>query len=182
MEELDRITIQRAIKGDKRAFKAIYDHYSPFIWRVLFKMVSGDKNLAEELLQETFVKIHYALKTFRAESSFGTWAYRIAYNVAMHSVERRKRYSVFTPYEDQIAGNHRTDHYEDTEIVRKLLRELSHEDRFLLIAKEVDDFSYEDLSEITNISAGALRTRLHRLKENIRNRLVKIFPEAKVKC
>jgi RNA polymerase sigma-70 factor (ECF subfamily) len=181
MEDLDRITIQHAIKGDNRAFKAIYDHYSPFIWRVLFKMVSGDRNLAEELLQETFVKIHYALKTFRAESSFATWAYRIAYNVTLHSVAKRKKHSVLTACDDQIADNHRSDHYEDSEMVHKLLKELSHEDRFLLVAKEVDDFSYDDLSEITNISAGALRTRLHRLKENIRNRLVKIFPEANLK-
>lgn len=168
MKEIDDITIQRAVHGDKNAFKSLYHHYSPFLWRILFKMVSGDQIQAQELLQDSFVKIHGALKHFRSDSSFSTWAYRIAYNESMHAFARRTKQKAWIPFDDQISGKSKTDSYSDREIVGKLLDALSPQERFLLLAKEVDDFSYDEISEITGQSAGALRTKLHRIKEQLR--------------
>ena len=175
MKELDTITIQRAVRGEKVAFKALYDHYSPFLWRVLVKMASGDQILAQELLQESFVKIHSSLKTFRSLSAFSTWAYRITYNIAIATFAKKKRFSSWVTFDDSIQGNSKTDKYEDREILQKILKGISPEDRFLLIAKELDGLSYDELADITNQSAGALRTKLHRLKEELRERSEKIL-------
>ncbi len=169
MKEIDDLTIKRAVHGDKDAFKSLYSHYSPFLWRILFKMVSGDQTQAQELLQDSFVKIYSALKHFRSDSSFSTWAYRIAYNESMHALARRTKQKTWIPFDDQISGKSKTDSYNEREFVSKLLKSLSPQERFLLIAKEVDDFSYEEISEITGQSAGALRTKLHRIKEQLRN-------------
>lgn len=174
MEELDQLTIKRAIRGDKRAFHLLYDHYSPYIWRLHYRVLSGNYEDARELLQETFVKIHSSLKDFRFEAMFSTWAYRIAYNIAIAFLARRKKFSGVS-YEDTITGKARSDIYDNREIIGKILEKVSPEDRFLLIAKEIDGFSYDDLAQIMNLSAGALRTRLHRLKEEIREKSAKFF-------
>jgi RNA polymerase sigma-70 factor, ECF subfamily len=174
MKELDTITIQRAIHGDKGAFKSLYDHYSPFIWRVLFKMCSGDQTEAQELLQESFVKIHSSLKSFRSISAFSTWIYRITYNIAINAFSHKKKRSMIS-FDDTVQGNSKTDQYEDSEILQKVLKGISPEDRFLLIAKEIDGLSYEELAEITKQSPGALRTKLSRLKEELRGQSKKIL-------
>lgn len=168
MKELDSITLHRAIKGDRKAFKALYDHYSPFVWRVVYKMVSGDQNLAQELLQETFVKLHRSISNFRGESGVSTWIYRIAYNLAITAFNQRKRFVVLDETEKALAGNARTDSYDNSEFIKKVLAELNADDRFLLVTREVDGLSYDDIAEITGQNEGALRTRLHRIKEQLR--------------
>src|SRR5512133_184860 len=168
MKELDSITLHRAIKGDRKAFKALYDHYSPFVWRIVFKMVSGDQFLAQELLQETFVKLHSALTNFRGESGLSTWIYRIAYNLGITTFNQRKRFTVLDDTENALVGNDRTDSYDNREFIKKVLAELSADDRFLLVAREVDGMSYDEISEITGQNEGALRTRLYRIKEQLR--------------
>jgi RNA polymerase sigma-70 factor, ECF subfamily len=168
MKELDSITLHRAIKGDKKAFKALYDHYSPFVWRVVFKMVSGDQIMAQELLQETFVKLHRALNNFRGDSGLSTWIYRIAYNLAITAFNQRKKFTGLDGTEIIPAGNDRTDAYDNSEFIKKVIAEVSADDRFLLVAREVDGMSYNEISEITGQNEGALRTRLHRIKEQLR--------------
>jgi len=168
MKELDSITLHRAIKGDKKAFKALYDHYSPFVWRVVFKMVSGDQFLAQELLQETFVKLHRTLDNFRGDSGLSTWMYRIAYNLTISAFNQRKKFILLDDTEQLLAGNDQTDTYDNTEFVKKVLAGLTADDRFLLVAREVDGMSYDEISEIMGQNEGALRTRLHRIKEQLR--------------
>jgi RNA polymerase sigma-70 factor, ECF subfamily len=180
MEEIDKITIQKAIKGDNGAFKTLYDQYSPFIWRLLFRMFSGDQNQAQELLQETFVKVYSSLNSFRSESSLSTWIYRIAYNTAMKAISIRKRHANWISYNDEMNGKTLRDCYETSEMVKKILKDISAEDRFLLISKEVDGFSYDELASITNQTAGALRTRLHRLKEQLRIRSDELMTGGKI--
>lgn len=175
MIELDTITIHRAMHGDKSAFKALYDHYSPFLWRMLFKMSSGDQDIAQELLQDSFVKIHNSLKSFKSMSAFSTWIYRIAYNIAINWFANKKRRSNWIPFDETVQGNSKTDQYENSEILQKILKGISPEDRFLLIAKELDGFSYEEIAVITKQTTGALRTKLHRLKEELRIQSEKIL-------
>ena len=69
MEDLDSEILKKAIKGDDKAFRALYDHYAPFVWRLVLRM-TGDQQLATELLQDTFIRVHGALKKFKGDSSF----------------------------------------------------------------------------------------------------------------
>lgn len=168
MKELDKITTQHAIKGDKKAFKALYDFYAPYIWRVLIKM-SADEQIARELLQDTFIRVHKSLNKFKCESALSTWIYRIAFNVGMLHFKKQKVLKRHDPFQDTIRDK-RHDSYETREIIEKVMSEITQEERFLLTAKEVDGMSFDELAEITGITSGTLRTRLHRLKEKIRSR------------
>lgn len=168
MEELDKITTQRAIRGDKKAFKALYDFYAPYIWRVLIKM-STDEQTARELLQDTFIRVHKSLKKFKSESALSTWIYRIAFNAGMLHFKKQKNLKRYDSYQDTMPGK-QNNSYETREIIEKIMSEMTEQERFLLTAKEIDGISFEELAEITGMTSGALRTRLHRLKEKIRNR------------
>ncbi|NLP01638.1 MAG: sigma-70 family RNA polymerase sigma factor [Fibrobacter sp.] len=169
MEELDKITIHRAVKGEKAAFKALYDFYSPFVWRVVMRM-TGDRNIAAELLQETFINVHRSLGKFKCESAVSTWIYRIAYNAVLNFANKQTRFRSHQLYDDNKFVRNETGGYEMKDLVEKVLSQLSVEERFLLVAREIDGLTFEEIESVTGSSAGALRTRLHRLKENIRNR------------
>jgi RNA polymerase sigma-70 factor, ECF subfamily len=169
MQELDLSIIQKAAKGDNKAFKSLYEFYVPFIWRVLFRMTGGDQALAQELVQETFVHINRSLKNFQERSAFSTWAYRIAYNAGMNLLSRIRRFPSQQFDEARVNVEYR-DPYESKEMVKIILDELNADERFLLTAREVDGLSFEELADIVNSTPGAVRTRLHRLKETVRNR------------
>ncbi len=173
MQEIDDITLRKASRGDRKAFKSLYDHYAPFLWRVLFPMAGHDMTTARELLQDTFVKVFESLHQFKGQSALSTWLYRIAYTSAMAHGRRQQKQHRFQLYTDTLGGDDRSDRFDDRQIVRKVLNSLEHDDRFLLIAREVDGIPFEDLSLITGQKSGALRTRLHRLKEQIRQ----LFPQ-----
>ena len=172
MIELDRDIIQNAVKGDRRAFRALYDFYAPFIWRVIFRSVSGDAELAAEIVQDTFIRVHRSLRKFRFDSSMSTWIYRIAYNCSMACFSRNAKVrSTFTPLNENIVSHEGASGYESRELVTMALEGLSADDLFLLTTREVDGLSFEELAEIMKMKPGALRTRLHRLKETIREKL-----------
>jgi RNA polymerase sigma-70 factor (ECF subfamily) len=175
MKELDDVTLRRAIKGDRRAFKTLYDHYAPFLWKVLFSMGGRDMTTTRELVQDTFVKVHASLGQFRGNSTFSTWLYRIAYTTTVASLRRTRLSALSSTSADinTISGQDRTDTFDDKELAGRILSSLSAEDRFLLIAREVEDIAFDELALITGRNAGALRTQLHRLKEGIR----KTFPQ-----
>jgi RNA polymerase sigma-70 factor (ECF subfamily) len=168
MQELDAITLKRATKGDRHAFKSLYDHYAPFLWRVLFPLSERDMTTARDLLQDTFIRVNDTLRQFRGKSALSTWLYRVAYTTAMqHARKPGNRYR-FHSYIDIQRGKERTDTFDNRQLAQKILDNLQPEDRFLLVAREVDGLSFDELAEITGQKAGALRTRLHRLKESVR--------------
>lgn len=169
MQELDAITLKRASKGDHRAFKRLYDHYAPFIWKVLFPLANGDTTIAGELTQTTFVKVYRSAGGFRGGAAFSTWIYRIAYTTALQYLKRRHQTTLPAVDPDLLDGTEQADSYDNRELVSRILVTLTPEDRFLLVAREVDALSFDELSTITGKNAGALRTRLHRIKEGIRS-------------
>jgi RNA polymerase sigma-70 factor (ECF subfamily) len=173
MEDLDSEILKKAIKGDDKAFRALYDHYAPFVWRLVLRMTS-DQQLATELLQDTFIRVHGALKKFKGDSSLSTWIYRIAHNAVLMSYRKKRKMKLHDTFDDQIAAFSHADQYQNKQLVHKVLADLTIEDRFLLVTREIDGLSFEEIAQICGISAGTLRTRLHRLKETIRNRFSEI--------
>ena len=170
MVDIDRITIERAAKGDDKAFRRLYDHYAPFVWRIVYRMVNGDRAASEEIVQETFVHIHRSFKKYAFESTLGTWIYRIAFNAAKDYLSRMLRHrEVTVPYDDDRPNFFRaTDIYETRELVQKILDSLQPEERFLLVAREVDGLTFEEIAAISGKSSESLRTRMSRLKDRIK--------------
>jgi RNA polymerase sigma-70 factor, ECF subfamily len=169
MVDIDRVTVEQAKKGDSAAFRRLYDHYAPFVWRIVYRTAGSDKDLAEEVVQETFINIHRSIGKFSHGSSPGTWIYRIALNTAHSHLSKRARLQKATvDYNDELHGSgFVADGYDGQELVEKILATLSPEDRFLLVAREIDGMSFEEIAQVTGKSSEALRIRMFRLKDRI---------------
>jgi len=169
MNEIDRLTIEQAKKKDRIAFKRVYDFYSPFIWKIAYRTMHGDAEAAGEAVQDTFIRVHESLHKFSGESGLSTWLYRIVFNVCLTALAKQKRTRIMQPLDENIAvKTSLAESLDSKDQVRAILASMSAEDQFLLTGREVLDLSYEELAAITGDNAGTLRTRLSRLKEQIR--------------
>lgn len=169
MNELDEITIKSAAKGDKKSFKKVYDHYSSFVWKVIFRTVKGDRDAAEKILQDVFIKVYKKLTSFKFSASFSTWLFRITYNETLLYLKKKKKQNErLVPFDDSFGKEEKNVLYENKELVTMILNKLSTNERFLLVSREVNDIPFEDLAQITGQTSGALRTQLHRIKEAIK--------------
>ena len=172
MKEIDDITIKAAAKKDAKAFRRVYDYYSPFVWKVVFRTTNGDMDAATEIMQDVFVKVYQSLKSYRFGAAFSTWLYRIAYTTTLNLFRRRTgARQRFVKLEEANTTTNPTDTVETRDVVERVLDNLTPHERFLLVAREVDGVSFEELERMTGRSAGSLRTRLSRLKETIRKGL-----------
>jgi RNA polymerase sigma-70 factor (ECF subfamily) len=171
VEDLDRFTIERASRGDEKAFRRLYDHYAPFVWRIAYRSTRGERNVAEEIVQETFVRIHRSLKKFTADASLGTWIYRIAFNAAntLLAKQARQRETTVSFVDELRNSREATDDYETSELVKKILDELPLEDRFLLITREIDGLTFEEIAVIAGATPESLRTRMFRIRAKVKS-------------
>lgn len=169
MEEIAVDILREASRGDAAAFRRLYDHYAPIVWRQAVRMSQGDEGLAAQITQDVFVRVHASLRTFDYRSAFSTWLFRIAYNRAMTLLARRQREQRRTaPLSDMHPARGDMGRLEAKEIVQRLLARLSPDERFLLVAREVDGVPFEELARITGRKPGALRTQLSRMKNALR--------------
>jgi RNA polymerase sigma-70 factor (ECF subfamily) len=152
--------------SNERGFKKIYDYYAPFVWRISLRSLANEKD-AETVLQSVFIVVYKSIKNFRFESSFSTWLYRITLNETIKFINKKKsRKEVLI--DENIAVKSNEDVISEKNFVKKILDSLSIEERFLLVSREIDGITFEELATITNKSSGALRVEISRLKQKIR--------------
>ena len=169
MEDLDTKALQNW-ESDS-GFKTIYQHYAPYVWRVSFRMVNGNRDLAEDITQTVFVKLLKTIKHFKSNSRFSTWLYTITYRETLYALKKRKRNwsrESTLPNESQSDEQLHDKVYEQQQEVQRLLAPLSTDERFLLVSREIEGLSFEEIAQITGKKEGALRTSLSRLKTQIK--------------
>ena len=171
--------VARAREGDGDAFRAIFDRYSKPVTSFLCDLV-GDRGLAEELAQETFVRAYKALGSFREDGRVSTWIFGIAKNVARESHRSRRRESSRVALDDEGVvelsdaaplPEHQLLGKEFTRLVHDALGALDDDKRTVFALKVFQQKSYEEISEITGSSVPKLKTDLHRAKAEIRRRI-----------
>lgn len=169
----DRELVQEARDGSHAAFEALVRRYSDRAFRAAYRVVR-DEAEAEEVLQEALIKAYRALRGFESRSSFYTWLYRIVVNLALDR-RRRSKAAVSLEWDDNVSRQidaraaQPVDH--DPELasmrteVRKLVGEgiqgLPDGQREVLLLREVDGLSYEEIAETMQISKGTVMSRLH---------------------
>lgn len=149
-----------------RGFKKIYDYYAPFVWRVVLRSL-GNQDDAQVVTQSVFIVVHKSIKNFRFESAFSTWLYRIALNETMKFINKRTSRREL-PLDENLQVKSSEDKIGDNDFAKIILDSLTTEEKFLLVSREIDGLTFEELAEITGKSSGALRVELSRLKQKIR--------------
>lgn len=190
---IDRVLVDRFKAGDQAAFDEMVLRYWDRIF-VMVKQLLGNTQDAEEVTQDAFVRAHRGLANFRGDSAFSTWLYQIATNLARNKYWywwRRKRdksisfdqpfkedssmtlsdvipSSIDTPKDDAIA-------HEFVERVAECMQMLNSKHREILVLRNVQNLTYEEIATVLNISVGTVKSRIARAREGLREKMGKDF-------
>ena len=169
--------IARARRGDTEAFRLIFEHHHRFIIRFIYGMV-GERELAEELTQETFMRAYRSMCTLKGEAKLSTWLCAIAKNVAYQAIRARRREEHKAGVEDQAvmrlsgeqtqAPDKQFFNKELKRVIHDALEELDEDKRLVFTLKVLQQRSYQEIAEITGFSIPKLKTDLHRAKAEMR--------------
>lgn len=171
--------IERARRGDPEAFRQLFERYSRPVISFVYDMV-GDRALAEDLTQETFVRAYRHLGSLREESKFSTWLFSIAKNVAREHLRSGERRASKVELDDeqvlelQDEGRTPVEGLLDKElngVVRRALGALDEDKRTVFALKVFQQRSYEEIAEITGFSLPKVKTDLHRARAEMRKRI-----------
>jgi RNA polymerase sigma-70 factor (ECF subfamily) len=180
----DQSLILRTIGGEINAFGLLVQKYQNRLFNGLVQIIQNHAE-AEDLTQETFVLAFTKLTSFQGNSAFYTWLYRIAYNLAITRIRRRKvNVSLDSQREAGIdyaskncSPSERLEQNEQVNLVRTALNQLSEEHRTILILREMEEMDYDALSEILDLPIGTVRSRLHRAREQLREKMTSLIKE-----
>ncbi len=181
----DARTIERVLNGDTAAFEELVRTYQARLFNSLIHSL-GCPEEAEDVAQEAFVKAFSKLATFKQHSSFYTWLYRIAMNLAISRHRQRKPKSSLDDYRLKIGQEpidetsqpeQKLDLEERALQVQAALQLLSEEHRKIIVLRELEDMDYDAISEILALPVGTVRSRLHRARNQLRTHLEQIVIE-----
>lgn len=171
----DLLLVRRCSDGDLSAFEQLHRKYVRLVYSVVYRMVPGEE--AHDLTQEVFLRAFKNIRTFRGESSFRSWLLRIAHNLCCNRLRDLRRQRTDSLEEmaerEESAGYEPASdvdlqaHVEREELQRKVrdvLALLPEDYRVMLILRDFEQFSYEEISHITGLTIANVKSRLHRAR------------------
>ena len=179
--EVDQQLVERAQRGDKHAFELLVSKYQRKLARLLLRFIR-DSTEVEDVTQEAFIKAYRALPSFRGDSAFYTWLYRIGINTAKNYLVAMGRRAPTTTEIDteEAEGFEDGDQLRDlntpenemmsrqvAETVNQTLEELPEELRTAITLREIEGLSYEEIAVVMNCPIGTVRSRIFRAREAI---------------
>lgn len=179
--EVDQQLVDRVQRGDKHAFELLVAKYQRRLARLISRFVRDSVEI-EDLTQEAFIKAYRALPTFRGESAFYTWLYRIGINTAKNYLLAQKRKAPTTTVFDAEESEGFEDagllHEVSTpenelmskqvvDVVNSSLQDLPDDLRIALTLREIEEMSYEEIAAMMNCPIGTVRSRIFRAREAI---------------
>jgi RNA polymerase sigma-70 factor, ECF subfamily len=190
--EQEEKLIQRLRLRDEWAFAQIVQLYQQKIFQIIFRMLSSQTE-AEDITQEVFVTVFKSIESFRGDSKFSTWLYRIAINHSKNRIKylSRRDYHRGTPLDevsDREAGTESAGVFLQSTIpqpdkmveglqieaiVQREMAALEEEHRTLIVLRDVENLSYDEISSITGLPEGTVKSRLHRARMALKERIEK---------
>lgn len=191
MNEYEEKLIKMAVKGDVNAFEKIVYTYEKKIYNIAYNMFTNEQD-AYDATQEVFIKLYRNIHSFKFDSSFATWLHRIAVNTCIDEYRKKKKHIYQTAYsldepienedsavvreikdqsktpEDKIIQN------ETIEDVRKAISQLKEEYKSIIILRDLNGYSYEEIAKILDCSLGTIKSRLSRARNALKNKVLNI--------
>ena len=177
--------VRLAGNGDKEAFRELVERYQRRVLAVVMGMLH-DREAALEVTQETFIKAFRSIGRFKGDASFYTWIYRIGVNLCIDHQRRESRYvqvapdpdepgeDITPPSPEELERDHPFEMAHSSEIGAHLveaIKELTPEHRAVILLREVDGLSYEEISQALDCPKGTVMSRLHYARRHLQARL-----------
>ena len=189
MAEVESVLIRKAKNGDIHAFENLIENHRKRVYNIAFKMLHNQED-AYDITQEVFIRVFKSMKEFREEASFSTWIYRITKNACLDELRKRKNKATVSMDEDLETEDGTIKRqvedcspgpdalYESMElrdIVRTAIELLSDEHKFVIILRDLQGFSYEEIAKVLECPEGTVKSRINRarkaLKEILQRRM-----------
>jgi RNA polymerase sigma-70 factor (ECF subfamily) len=178
MEEKKLIRLSQ--EGDEEAFSLLVNKYQRKVFCLAYSF-THNRETADDLAQEAFIKAYFGLSRFKFKSKFGTWLYRITINTIKDHLRKKERmnkasiqdiYERFSLREDEEREREMKKRQEERrKIVHQFIQTLPEKYRTILTLRDIQDFSYQEISKILQISLGTVDSRLHRARKMLRDKL-----------
>ena len=170
----DQILINEIVEGDTHAFALLVDRYKDLVFTLALRMLKNREE-AEEVAQDTFIKTYKSLEKFKGDSKFSTWIYRVAYNTSLDRIKKNKKHfneveiNEFTAHQVITIDNalDRLETKEQEEVIQRCIALLPSEESFLLTLYYFDDLSLDDISKIVGITANSIKVKLFRSRKKL---------------
>ncbi len=168
-------------RGHREAFRELADRYTVPLFHLSMGYLHSKED-AEDMVQEIFIKVYNSLDTFKGDSKFSTWLYRVAVNTCLNEITRKKRRDIFTVFGDNISKifNHSGDDKnpeeqaitdETSKKVRKAIESLPEKQQTAFILQKYKELSQKEIAQVMQISEGAVEQHLLRAKNYLKQKL-----------
>ena len=182
----DSEVIKLILQGDKEKFRMLVEQYQQMVFRTCLGFLHN-KDDADDLTQDVFIRAYQSLSRFKGDSAFSTWLYRIAVNASLNKIRKSPLKMIFQRFENIAGGKNEKERYhflsneedpenilirkEHFEWVQRALDTLPENQRTAIVLSKYDDFSQKEIAEIMDITEGAVEALLQRAKKNLREKL-----------
>lgn len=181
---IDQELVAKAKKGDRQAFGRLVERYQQRVYALSYGIVRQRED-AWDVAQEAFVKAYRNLGRFEGNSAFYTWLYRIAYNLSIDSLRDRARRETVDIDENRRleealakSGKGPLEHPDEmaarrelSNVLQKAMRQLSDKHRAIIVLREIQGLSYEEMADVLGISKGTVMSRLFHARQNLQTLL-----------
>lgn len=170
----DQHYINLILNGNTNNFATLVDRYKDMVYTLALKMLNN-KEEAEEIAQDTFIKVFNSLSKFKGESKFSTWVYKVTYNTCLDALKKKKKQNNVAYIEDFSEHQTKTlegildniDEKERNRAIQDCLEELPSDEAFLLTLYYFDDKSIEEVAKVLNISTDNVKIKLFRTRKKL---------------
>jgi RNA polymerase sigma-70 factor, ECF subfamily len=171
---VSRELLDRCRRGEPGAFEELVERTHRQVYTLAYRLV-GDRHEAEDVAQDAYLRVHRSLRTFRGESSFRTWLYRVVANTATTHLRRKGRFGDLGHEPDLVFRLAEPAPAEAAEVDRDELRRalitLPDAQRMVVVMKDAYGFSCQEIADDMGISEGAVKVRLHRARKRLKDLL-----------
>jgi len=178
LEDSDQELIEGCQRGEAEAFRALFERHKDKVYSIALRY-SGDPAVAQDIAQETFLKLFVGLKIFRADSEFSSWLYRVVVNSCLDQKRKIRR---LRPLLDEVLAMlpapdiNAFDQIARAELsahLQTILSDLPDEQRMLLVLRYTQALAYDEIGRILGVASGTIASRLNRIHRKLERRLAK---------
>ena len=182
----DTELIQNVLHGNQRDFERLVEKYQSAVFRIAIGLLHNKED-AEEIVQDVFIKVYKSLSSFDAKAAFSTWLYRVTVNASLNVLRKKKRQKLWVELSDILQLRSKEKQADtllieqsDNDLIYQAMNELPAMQRVAFVLSKYEELPQAKVAEILHLSTGAVEQLIYRAKRNLKQKLEKKFSVRKI--
>lgn len=191
----DELLIKRCQKGDIDAFEELISKYQKTAYNIALKTLKNPED-AMDASQEALIKVYKSMKTFKSDSKFSTWLYRIVVNTCLDYIKKQSKAKVYSLDKEletndgeikrEVRDNSLTpeeafEKKETKKLVRDSIHKLDEKHKAVIVLRDIEGFSYDEIADIIECNIGTVKSRIKRAREKLKQIILNEMEQNKIK-